>query len=166
MRIRQVRPEFFADGRVSKLPVDTRLTYIGLWCIADDAGWLPWDVADIGAQLYPYESVRVRERRLTIAGANLVSIGRLIVDEKCHCGHIPTLPDHQRIGGNKSFLYRDRHSEHKSRRVRTNLDKSRTRPPVGSEVVSELTGASARDDDEYRAGLNESFRRQGLPVDS
>jgi hypothetical protein len=151
MRIRQVRPEFFSDGRVSKLPVDVRLTYIGLWCVADDAGWLQWSVPDLGAQLYPYESVRVRERRLEAAGVALEDVGRLVM-YPCGCAQIPTLPVHQKIGGNKSFTFRDRHDAHKSIR-------SRTSPPVGSEVGSELT-ARKRDDESE----SEFRSRVGMPA--
>lgn len=121
MRIRQVRPEFFTDAKVSGLPTAVRLTYIGLWCVADDAGWLVWDVPEIGAQLYPYESVRVREKRVAAAGEALVEAGRLVT-HPCGCAHIPTLPNHQKIGGNKSFTVRDRHL-HKHR-VHTGLDES------------------------------------------
>jgi hypothetical protein len=149
---------------VSRLPTEIRLTYIGLWCVADDAGWLAWDVSDLGAQLYPYESVRVRERRLTASGEALVGAGRMYL-HPCGCAFIPTLSVHQKIGGNKSFTARDRHDKHRSPNKSRH---SRTNPPVGSELVSELvTGASAReDDDAYRAGVIESFRKQGLPVDS
>jgi hypothetical protein len=64
VRIRQVRPEFFTDHVMGALPADVRLTYIGLWCVADDAGWMTWDVDQIAAQLYPYESIRSRTRRV------------------------------------------------------------------------------------------------------
>jgi hypothetical protein len=40
VRIRQVKPAFWADSRLAELPERTRLFYIGLWMIADDAGWL------------------------------------------------------------------------------------------------------------------------------
>jgi hypothetical protein len=151
-----VRPEFFSDGVVSKLTVDTRLTYIGLWCVADDAGWLPWSVPDLGAQLYPYESVRVRERRLRLAGEALTEAGRVVM-HPCGCAHIPALSVHQKIGGNKSFTYEERHKKHKSIH-------SRTSTPVGRYVGSELNRASATNDDD-RAGLLAAFAKQGLPVD-
>ena len=156
MRIRQIRPEFFADGRVSKLSVAARLTYIGLWCIADDDGWLVWNAEDIAAQLYPYESIRVRTRRLEAAGEALVGAGRMVI-HPCGCARIKTVPVHQRIGGTKSYTARDRHLSHpKSIHIWTN-------PPVGSEVVSEVVNrASAQDDD----GESETdFRaRVGVPA--
>jgi hypothetical protein len=160
VRIRQIRPEFFSDPIVGRLSPDTRLTYIGLWCIADDAGYLPWDVSHLAAIVYPYESVLVRERRMTKSAEALVDAGRVTV-YPCGCALIPRLEDHQKIGGNKSFQYRDRHAVH------TRPNKAGLVRPVGSEG-SEV-GSESRErtnDDEYRAGLKESFRRQGLPVDA
>jgi hypothetical protein len=159
MRIRQVRPEFFTDAVVSRLTPTVRLTYIGLWCVADDAGWMTWDVPQIAAQLYPYESVRVRERRVQAAGESLTEAGRLRM-ETCGCAFIPKLADHQKIGGNKSFPARDKHKVH------TVPDKSARNVRVGNGTVGEgrlEARERARDDDQER--LRASWRRQGLPVD-
>jgi hypothetical protein len=38
MRIRSIKPEFWSDERLARLPILTRLFYIGLWNEADDAG--------------------------------------------------------------------------------------------------------------------------------
>lgn len=156
MRIRQVRPEFFSDALVSRLPVDVRLTYIGLWCVADDAGWLQWSVADLGAQLYPYESGRVRERRLERAGELLVGSKRLVMYPTCGCARIPTLSANQKIGGNRSYTQRDKHDKHE---VHTHLDKSGTSPLVGSYVGSELNARKREDESESEFRL-----RVGTPA--
>jgi len=158
MRIRQVRPEFFSDPIISKLKPDVRLTYIGLWCVADDAGWLVWDVPNVGALLYPYESVRVREVRIARAGVDLAEAGRIVI-HPCDCALIPRLEDHQRIGGNKSFTIRDKHKVH------TRMDKSAVtlgNGKVGNGRVIAPAGAS----DEEREATIAAFRRQGLPVDA
>ena len=155
MRIRQVRPEFFSDPVLGRLSPDTRLTYIGLWCIADDAGWLPWDVAHLAAIVYPYESVLVRERRMAKSAEALVQAGRVTV-YPCGCALIPRLEDHQKIGGNKSFQYRDRHTVH----TRTNTS-GRVRP-LGSELGEVGSESRERANEEQRA----AFRRLGLPVDA
>lgn len=147
MRIRQVRPEFFSDPVVARLSPDVRLTYIGLWCVADDAGWLIWDEQHIGALLSPYESIRARENRVARAGLALGDTGRLVFF-KCGCALVPKLEEHQRIGGNKSFTVRDKH------RVHTSTDKSVSKsgsnhphPPYESpesEEVHTSTDKSAR----------------------
>lgn len=108
VRIRQVRPEFFTDRVMGSLTTDVRLTYIGLWCVADDAGWMTWDVDQIAAQLYPYESIHSRTRRVEKAREALTSAGRLVVHE-CGCAVVLHLAEHQKIGGNKSFTAVEKH---------------------------------------------------------
>jgi hypothetical protein len=125
MRIRQVRPETFTDPVTGHLPPAVLLTYIGLWCVADDAGWFAWDVDQLGALLYPYKSIRVRTRGIAVAGEALVRAGRITLHE-CGCAFIPTLADHQKIGGNKSFTARDNH------RVHTRMDESARNVTVGN----------------------------------
>lgn len=148
-----MRPEFFSDPTTSRLPVEVRLTYIGLWCVADDAGYLELDLPHIATMLYPYESIRVRTRRLERAAEELQTSGRLVV-YPCGCALIPTLEDHQRIGGNKSFTVRDKH------RVHTFLDKSAGRVGNGSNGRLEARERTTDEDD----ALRDAYRRQGLPV--
>lgn len=160
VRIRQVRPEFFSDPVIGRMPPDTRLSYIGLWCVADDAGWLEWDLQHIAAMLHPYESVLVRERRMDKAAAALVEAGRVVIHD-CGCAFIPRLSDHQKIGGNKSFTTRDKHeSRH-----------SRTSTPVGSNGSNGMLGSPARAPEPARGtddkeAMLTAFRRRGLPVDT
>lgn len=96
MRIRQVKPDFFRDGRMADLPDSTRLVYIGLWMEADDTGWLRYDITEIAADLYPYHDRTLRETMLTSAIKALADADRLRV---LGCGHafIPTLVRHQRF---------------------------------------------------------------------
>lgn len=108
MRIRQVKPDFFIDAVVSAWPPAARLFYIGLWTVADDAGWLEWSLPEIGASLFPYETPKRRLVDMTKAAQYLVDSGRLVV-HPCGCANIPTLPTHQRVAGNQSFRARDRH---------------------------------------------------------
>lgn len=61
-RIRTIKPEFWTDTIIVRLPIVTRLFYIGLWNIADDYGLL-WDEPDrIEMQLFPRDpSFRAEE---------------------------------------------------------------------------------------------------------
>ena len=123
MRLRVVRPDFWSDDTLGRLPDPARLFYIGLWCLADDAGWLEWRPAQIGATLYPYKAAQRRERDVEAWGELLVQSKRLVRHE-CGCAFIPTLTKHQRQGGNPSFQYRDKHRWHvpadeESRQVHT-----------------------------------------------
>lgn len=111
MRIRQVRPEFWTDPLVSQLGLEVRLLYIGFWCVADDAGWMRWDIPQLGALLLPYEPVRRRETAIRRSGDALSCAGRLVIHE-CLCAEIPTLPKHQRTGGTPYYGIRDEHRKH------------------------------------------------------
>lgn len=96
MRIRQVKPAFWTDSRVADLPPAARLFYIGLWMVADDAGWLRWDVAQLGAELFSFDARGEREANVSEWGDLLEVAGR-IVRHACGHAHIPTLADHQRM---------------------------------------------------------------------
>jgi hypothetical protein len=94
---------------MSGLSYPARLFYIGLWCVADDAGWLEWDLDELGALLFPHETPRRRERHIETWSEELVKARRVVVME-CGCAVIPTLDAHQKhAGGNRSFQYRDAH---------------------------------------------------------
>lgn len=54
-RIRSIRPEFWEDPVIGRLSRDARLTYIGLWNIADDEGRLRWNLKKIEADLYSFD---------------------------------------------------------------------------------------------------------------
>ncbi len=114
MRIRQVRPEFWTDETLAALPDGARLFYIGLWNVADDAGWFEWRPARLGALLYPYRTAKRREADIAAWSELLVGDGRIRMEE-CGCAWIPTLPRHQRMTGKQSFISRDAHlSKHSS----------------------------------------------------
>ena len=154
MRIRQIRPEFFTDPVTARLPAPVQVTYIGLWCVADDAGWLVWDVQQLGALLYPYSSVHVRTRVIERASVVLAEAGRLVVFA-CHCGFIPTLAAHQRIGGNKAFPVRDLH------RVHTSMDKSSRNVTLGNVTVGNGTPARASEDAAGEPSMKERVAAHG-----
>lgn len=98
MRIRQIKPEFWKDAKLATLTEGARLFFVGTWSLADDAGWLRWSIAEIAAELYPFESRRMRERRVEKHGEALAAIGRLHLHD---CGHavIPKMPAHQHLAG-------------------------------------------------------------------
>ena len=59
MRARNIKPALFANELLAECAIDTRLLFIGLWCIADREGRLEDRPARIKAQLYPYDQVNV-----------------------------------------------------------------------------------------------------------
>lgn len=111
MRIRQVKPEFWSDPDMAALPYPVRLIYIGLWCVADDAGYIEWHPERIAHDLLGYESTKVRVKHLTEWTDQLVKSGHVQMFE-CGCALIPTLSKHQRVTGKQNFRYRDAHGKH------------------------------------------------------
>lgn len=91
-----MKPSFWTDVRMASLPIGVRLFYIGLWMQADDAGWFRWDVPQIGAELFSFESRSRREKSIAVWGDMLEAEGRIVRHE---CGHafIPRFTDHQRF---------------------------------------------------------------------
>ena len=112
MRIRQIKPEFWRDEPLSRLSDGARLFYIGLWQLADDGGWLEWNVPEVGAELYRFRSRRTREAMVERYAAELSQLngaGRLLREP---CGHafLPHLVEHQRFGGRLSIAVATAHS--------------------------------------------------------
>ena len=128
MRIRQVKPEFWSDSEMAALPYPVRLIYIGLWNVADDAGYIEWKPDRIAHDLLGYESTKMRERHLAEWSKALVDSGHLRILD-CGCALIPTLPKHQRVAGKPNFRYREAHGSHLAR-----IGK----PPIAPEVVVEV----------------------------
>ena len=60
-----IRPSYWTDADLqTRLTSEQREFYIGLWMLADDEGYLSWDVHRVGAELYPYRSPAWRCKRL------------------------------------------------------------------------------------------------------
>lgn len=105
-RIRQIKPSWFLDKELRRgTSADAREFYIGLWMLADDGGYLTWDIERIAAELYPYDGVSRRER---LVGQWADSLETLNAEEPhlvvYSCGHarVPKMPAHQRIAGKQS----------------------------------------------------------------
>jgi len=111
MRIRHVRPAFFTDHFTGTMPADVALTYVGLWCVADDAGWLRWDVQQLGVEIWPWRTVRAREALVERTGTVLTEASKLVI-HPCGCAFLPTFADHQKVGGTPSYAVRKEHLTH------------------------------------------------------
>ena len=61
-RIRAIKPEFWEDEKIGKLPIPCRLFFIGCWNFADDFGVIKGNAALLKSQIFPYdENLRVSE---------------------------------------------------------------------------------------------------------
>lgn len=175
MRIRQVKPSFFKDPTMAGLSSAVRLFYIGLWLLADDAGWLRWDAAEAGNELYGYEPRSRRERNVVAYLDALLAEGRVILHD---CGHlsIPKFSDHQRMSGLTKQV-RTEWKEHDSRCLPQIPADARESPQFpyagkGTVVVEERNGTEkvreiARETDLRKDETEREYaRRMGLPPPS
>lgn len=61
-RIRTIKPAFWEDEKIAKLPMNCRLFYIGTWNLADDLGVIRANPALLKSSIFPYdENLRVSE---------------------------------------------------------------------------------------------------------
>jgi len=152
MRIRQIKPDYWRDQLLAELPDTVRLFYIGMWQVADDGGWLRWNVSEIALDLYGYQPRSRRERWVVERAASLVDVGRLVIHD---CGHayVPKLTKHQKFGGRPVFTVRDVHARdcaplrsdapHGKERERVEVGKGNGREKV-SDFESSLARARAK----------------------
>ncbi|MCJ7828729.1 MAG: hypothetical protein MUP81_03190 [Dehalococcoidia bacterium] len=60
-RIRYLKPDFFKDEDLAKLPYETRLFFAGLWGQADKAGRLQDRSERLKVEIFPYDAVDVEK---------------------------------------------------------------------------------------------------------
>jgi hypothetical protein len=98
-RIRTVKPDFFYDEELTKLPHAVRLFFIGLWGMADKEGRLEDRPAFIRANVFPYEPEFDAEGALSALSPKFVE--RYEAEGK-RLLWIRTFKKHQRINGKES----------------------------------------------------------------
>lgn len=93
-RIRTIKPEFWTDGAMIRLPIEVRLFYIGLWNFACDRGHLEDDPLGLRLKILPADPVDSDSlvQQLVDAGR----LERLTVAGKAYL-LIPSFGDHQRV---------------------------------------------------------------------
>jgi len=110
MRGRYLMREYWSDSDLFlRLSADDRELYIGLWMLADDAGWMPWDVAAIAASVYHYEDRTPREAKVRAGVSKLVKLGK-VERHKC-CLFLSAVARYPRAG-KKSTEHKAEHQTH------------------------------------------------------
>jgi hypothetical protein len=71
-RIRTIKPDFFTNEEIGRLPAEARLLFIGLWILADREGRLQDRPIRIRAQLFPYDTWAVASLLEDLEEANLI----------------------------------------------------------------------------------------------
>lgn len=98
MRSRTIRPGFFDDHELARLPYGARLLFIGLWCIADREGRLLDVPRRIAGELFPWDQTSV-EDDVSRWLAELTAIGCIQRYEVngLACIHIKNFTKHQKV---------------------------------------------------------------------
>lgn len=110
MRGRYLMREYWSDSDLFlRLSAADRELYVGLWMLADDAGWMPWDVPAIAAAMYHYEDRAPREAKVRAGVAKLVRIGK-VERHKC-CLYLPAVARYPRAG-KKTTEHKAAHQTH------------------------------------------------------
>lgn len=99
MRTRDLKPGFFRDEELAKLPHATRIVYAGLWCLADRRGRLPDNAKTIGAEIFPHESTPVERHLKELSKVGFIH--RYEADGT-RCIWIPRFLDHQKPHPNEA----------------------------------------------------------------
>ncbi len=77
MRARLLKPGFFTDQKLAKLPHGARLLFAGLWCLADREGRLIDSPRWIGGQVFPHDDETI-DREVPVWLAALESSGFIL----------------------------------------------------------------------------------------
>jgi hypothetical protein len=113
LRGRYLMREYWTDSDLFlRLTAAERELYIGLWMLADDAGWLPRDIEGIGAAVMQYEDRAPRSARVRAGLDRLRDLGK-IRSERC-CLYLPAVMKYPRAG-NKSTEHLVEHQRHSAK---------------------------------------------------
>lgn len=174
-RTRLIRPEFFADELMAGSSIPTRLVYIGLWTLCDDAGYFERKPRQIAASLFPYDSLLRRQKVVDKALDELAELDRIRYLTCGFHGQVPTLPKHGAKGGNKAETIRSRHmtlcvrteaSSVRTSEVQTSTYESSSGSGSGSGGGSVSEDAQAREEPgeplDFQAKLQAHGLREGV----
>ena len=158
-RIRQIKPSWFLDKELRRgTTADAREFYIGLWMLADDAGYLSWDEERIAAELYPFEPIARRERNV----AKWADVLERLDPDEPHlvvwtCGHarVPKMPGHQRIAGTQAHGVKKAHCGEPDKMVRPAreaCENARSRLSLQEATPEQATSSPGREPGRERNG--------------
>ena len=92
MRTRDLKPKFFRNTELAKLPFATRLLYAGLWGVADKRGRLVDEPKLIKADVFPLDNVKVDAMLRQLEQAGFIERYEAL---GIHCIWIPKFRQHQ-----------------------------------------------------------------------
>jgi hypothetical protein len=72
MRARNIKPGFFKNADLVELPMEARLLFAGLWCLADREGRLLDRPKHIKIEIFPGDDCNVSDLLASLAGAGFI----------------------------------------------------------------------------------------------
>lgn len=142
LRGRYLMREYWSDSDLFlRLTAEERELYVGLWMLADDAGYLPRDVPAIAASLFRYLDRAPREKRVRDGLDRLRDLEKL-VSHRC-CLYLPAVSRYPRAG-KKSLEHLEEHRRHSSavKPIQTDLNSSPV-PTLPNPSLPDVAGARA-----------------------
>lgn len=152
-RIRTIKPEFWQDEKLSPCDPLTRLVFLGLVSLADDAGRLVDNLRLIDAQIFPNTSDTAHEalmrlsgmgrirRGVTASGQRIIEIANWSRHQKIqHAnlkGALPEIVEEQQLPVPHERLMRDSGAAHESLTHHTND----LRPTTNDQHTNDLSAA-------------------------
>lgn len=94
-----MKPGFFQNEQLAELPVEARLLYIGLWCMADREGRLEDRPKRIKMQIFPADTIDVEP---LLSGLEQQGLIERYESGGIQCVEIPKFLEHQRPHHNET----------------------------------------------------------------
>jgi hypothetical protein len=92
-----IKPDFWIDEKLGKMPEATQLLYIGLWCVADDEYRMVYDLERIAVSVWPYK--RLSNKEIEKRMQPLLDAKRIVVYRVAGQTYawLPKMGQHQKI---------------------------------------------------------------------
>ncbi len=96
-RIRTIKPQFWDDAKIGRIPRDARLLYIGLWTFSDDLGVVIADPVWLKSKIFPYDRIQVQQLEAWLGLLEKTGFISLLSVKSESFYYLPTFSRHQII---------------------------------------------------------------------
>jgi hypothetical protein len=96
-RIRTIKPQFWDDAKIGRIPRDARLLYIGLWTFADDLGVVVADPVWLKSKIFPYDRIQIQQLEAWLGLLEKTGFISLLSVKSESFYYLPTFSRHQII---------------------------------------------------------------------
>ena len=96
-RIRTIKPQFWDDVKIGRIPRDARLLYIGLWTFADDLGVVIADPVWLKSKIFPYDRIQIQQLEAWLGLLEETGFISLLSVKSESFYYLPTFSRHQII---------------------------------------------------------------------